>query len=145
MATSPAPQPAAQTPAVAPKKKLSCSALEAAHECSVHYILIAGTWRPMLGSVLHKLGDGIDIRKIDSENDKAPAYTYMKTVDDLAKRFNQAIKQHRYIKAERVFFNKDPNLEQQPFHDDHMHVTADRIKPVEERDQKRPAANGGGQ
>ena len=109
--------------------------LEACHDCAVHYLRIGCTWRPMIGSVFHKLGDAIDIGKIDSEADAAPAFTFLNaTVDTLADKFTRALDGHRYAKANGTIYNRDHLPTNAPRHDDHLHFTADRLKQVCQQD-----------
>lgn len=110
--------------------------LESCHDCGVHYVRIGCTWRPMIGSVFHKLGDAIDIGKIDSENDAAKAFTFLNTkVDVLADKFTRSLNGHRYAKAGSTIYNFDNLPANAPFHDNHLHFTADRLKPVAEQDK----------
>jgi hypothetical protein len=113
--------------------------LESCMECGVTYALINCTWRPMIGSVLHKLGDAIDIGKIDSDSGSLKPFKFVNTkVDALADRFTKALNGHRYAAPGKTIYNLDNLPANAPFHDNHLHFTADRLKPLAEQDKPRP-------
>lgn len=113
--------------------------LESCMDCGVTYVMINCTWRPMIGSVMHKLGDAIDIGKIDSGSDSLKAFTFLNAkVDALADRFTKALNTHRYAAAGKTIYNFDNLPANAPFHHNHLHFTADRLKPLAEQDKPRP-------
>jgi len=114
--------------------------LECCLECGVTYVMINCTWRPMIGSVLHKLGDAIDIGKIDNGSDTLKMFTFLNAdVDDLADRFTRALDSHRYAAPGLTIYNRDNLPARAQYHDNHLHFTADRLKPLAEQDKPRSA------
>jgi hypothetical protein len=112
--------------------------LESCMNCGVTYVMINCTWRPMIGSVLHKLGDAIDIGKIDNDSDSLKMFTFLNAqVDDLADRFTKALNTHRYAKPGLTIYNFDNLPANAPFHHNHLHFTADRLKPLQDQDKPR--------
>lgn len=113
--------------------------LECSMNCGVTYVQINCTWRPMIGSVLHKLGDAIDIGRIDNGTDNLRIFKFLNSqVDDLADRFTKALNSHRYAVPGLTIYNLDNLPANAPFHDNHLHFTANRLKPLAEEDKPRP-------
>lgn len=113
--------------------------LESCMDCGVSYVQINCTWRPMIGSVLHKLGDALDIGRIDNGTDNLRIFAFLNAqVDDLADRFTKAMNNHRYAAAGLTIYNHDNLPANAPFHHNHLHFTANRLKPLAEQDKPRP-------
>lgn len=113
--------------------------LDACREVGVSYVLIGCTWRPMIGSVFHKLGDALDVLRIDSDQDAAPAFRFFNVhVDNLADRFTRTLAGHRYGRAEATYYNFDNLPANAPFHHNHLHITANRLATVQPQDMVLP-------
>jgi hypothetical protein len=114
--------------------------LEGAATLPFHAVTLSSTWRPQLGSVLHKLGDAIDLTTLDCETDQLAVYSYKgSVVNALAKQFADFIANHRYARADRMYYSGDTyntGTDSDNRHDDHLHFTVDRLRPPAEQDRR---------
>ncbi|TAK84226.1 MAG: hypothetical protein EPO09_21065 [Aquabacterium sp.] len=113
--------------------------IEAANTLSIHEYLLSSTWRPMIGSALHKLGDAIDITRIDSKDSTDGSFSYKgSTTNALATRFSEFVINHRYSVAKQLYYIGDAynaSSSADASHDDHLHFTVDRLKPPADCDK----------
>lgn len=110
--------------------------LEVSHSLNVTSAMLSSTWRPMYGSRLHKLGDALDITKIDVIDDALGEFAYNNRIEDsIAEKFTSGLKGHRYAKSGAIYYNFSASAGNMANHDDHLHFTADRLKLLAEQDQ----------
>jgi hypothetical protein len=113
--------------------------LDACRESGVTHVRIESTWRPMYGSVLHKLGDAMDLTLVENEDHHAEAFRYGGgKVNTLAQAFGEALYKHRYAVQRALFYIGDaynPGSPTDKAHNNHLHFTADRLKPLHEQDK----------
>jgi hypothetical protein len=93
----------------------------------------------MYGSVLHKLGDAMDLTLVENEDHHAEAFRYGGgKVNTLAQAFGEALYKHRYAVQRALFYIGDaynPGSPTDKAHNNHLHFTADRLKPLHEQDK----------
>ncbi|MCK9193700.1 MAG: hypothetical protein M0P19_07485 [Nevskia sp.] len=121
--------------------------LGACRESGVTHVRVESTWRPMYGSVLHKLGDAMDITLVEDEDHHADAFSYGGgKVNTIARAFGDALYKHRYAVQRALFYIGDAYNQgstTDKAHNNHLHFTADRLKPLHEQDKTpAPASRG---
>jgi hypothetical protein len=124
-------------------------ALDCAYQCHVTAMTLSSTWRPMLGSVLHKLGDALDITQIDDADDELKAFVFNRAaVDSLADRFTRLVSKHPLAKPNATYYAydhieyADVNAAPDQQHTDHLHITANRFAKVQTTNLPPPTISG---
>lgn len=101
--------------------------LSACAEAGVNSVTVSGMWRPMLGSVMHKRGDALDIVKVDALGDRLPEFGFNGSNvagNALAKRFNKFLHDHRYADPKQhIYISDEYSHPSDSSHDDHLHIT----------------------
>lgn len=112
--------------------------LSACAQVGATHVKIVGSWRPMLGSILHKLGDALDVTEVDNKHDQLAMFTFSGSHvrnNDLAKRFNTALYDHRYARAtQHIYYGDDYLHGSDNYHKNHLHITCNSRDPLHERD-----------
>ncbi len=112
--------------------------LSACAESGANFVEISGMWRPMLGSCLHKLGDALDIVVVDSSSDEIGRFGFRNSRvadNELARRFNTALYEHRYANAAQHIYMYDEYAHNaDASHWNHLHITCASHQLMEARD-----------
>lgn len=122
----------------AAQARLDALRVSACAEAGVNFVEISGMWRPMLGSVLHKRGDALDIVAVDAGDDRLPEFKFRNNNvrgDALAKRFSALLHDHRYADAGQHIYKFDDyphGADGDHWH--HLHITCNSRRVLEVRD-----------
>ncbi len=112
--------------------------LSACAQADVHHVRIVGSWRPMLGSILHKLGDALDVTEVDNHRDRLPMFTFNGAHvrnNALANRFNTLLYEHRYARAaQHIYYGDDYTHGSDGSHRNHLHITCNSRVALDARD-----------
>lgn len=112
--------------------------LSACAQVGATHVKIVGSWRPMLGSTLHKLGNALDLTEVDNKNDRLGLFTFDSTNvrgNDLANRFSTALHGHRYADAaQHIYYGDDYAHRADGGHKRHLHVTCSSRESLQARD-----------
>ncbi len=112
--------------------------LDACAQSGATDVTIVGSWRPMLGSILHKLGDALDITLVDSSHDELAAFAFSGghvRNNALANRFNTLLYNHRYARsAQHIYYGDDYPHGADGSHRNHLHITCNSRVSLEARD-----------
>ncbi|MBN6152397.1 hypothetical protein JR065_18820 [Xanthomonas sp. AmX2] len=112
--------------------------LSACAQAGVTHVKIVGSWRPMLGSILHKLGDALDITEVDSRPDRLPAFTFNGSHvrnNALADRFGSLLHDHRYARPDQhIYVGDDYPHTSDASHNNHLHITCNSRVALQPRD-----------
>lgn len=105
-------------------------ALEAAWKSGIDELVLSSTWRPMLGSVLHRLGIGIDVIYVDNYDDRSAGG---KPIGKFHVNRSNSPRSALYLSFEKIVFadtvtlngfKADPWINTDETHRHHMHISA---------------------
>ncbi|UTA52747.1 hypothetical protein L3D22_10095 [Lysobacter soli] len=105
-------------------------AIEAAWKSGIDELSVSSTWRPMLGSVLHRMGVGLDIIFVDDYDDRDPRG---RPIERFQVHIDSGARSTLYSTFEAIAFadsanlggyKSDPWINTNPTHRNHLHVSA---------------------
>ena len=114
--------------------------LTACAQSKVSEVGISGMWRPMLGSILHKLGDALDIISVKGGASGREEFMFgggQVGRSSFANAFNVLLYEHRYAKASAHYYAFDgynKGSASDTRHNDHLHITCNSQVAVDPRD-----------
>ncbi len=101
--------------------------IECAVKTGIRSITIGSTWRPMLGSPIHKEGGGIDISAVTSEKSSFSYNQGQKMTENTGTKkeakFHKALLDHDDTVNNAFIYNNDDHPVKATNHDDHLHVS----------------------